>query len=101
MKNKKEEPEYWHCIIGSAKRSELSFGADYPMRQSVKGVYESITGQSDYTCSSGWGMKQDMVDVINKIQNLKSLSPEKYEKLKKQIMKMDFTETKKMKNEKN
>lgn len=80
------EQEYWFCIIGSTTRDKLPFGADGLLRQSVKNTYEKMTDDIDYTCSSGWGMKQDMVDVFQKLQNLKFLNSKKFERLKKEIL---------------
>lgn len=59
-----EEDEYWFCIIGPAKRSELPSGADGPMRMAIESMFEKISGHYAEECSSGWGLSKEDKEVI-------------------------------------
>jgi hypothetical protein len=53
-----EKDEYWMCIIGPAKRSELEVGADGPMRFVVKERFGEVVGREADSCWSGWGVSE-------------------------------------------
>lgn len=64
------EQEYWTCIIGPCRLGDDIHGPDFPMRQAVKAAFVSLTGNEDYTCTSGWGIteadRQRILDAWNK-----------------------------------
>jgi hypothetical protein len=64
-----EVDEYYVAIIGPVKRSELPWGADFPMKQPIKQAFYDVVGRDAEHCYSGWGNTQEVVDKINKIQN--------------------------------
>lgn len=45
----------WSCKIGFANRSELSEGADLPMRLAVEKIFREVAGCDCDFCFSGWG----------------------------------------------
>ena len=51
----KEVDEYWQCLIGPCKRSDMARGADAPMRWAVEKAFTKVTGKEPETISSGWG----------------------------------------------
>ena len=61
--------EYWVCVIGPIEREKLPLGADFPLRQAVKKAYEELTGDINYTCSSGWGADEEEAREISKVRN--------------------------------
>lgn len=67
-KNKKEgRKEYWHCYIGPVLRSEVPFGGDFPLRQTVKkkffDMFEIEEGE-EFHCYSGWGDSEEKTDLM-------------------------------------
>ena len=62
----KEKDEYWLCVIGPAKRSELPDGSDYPMRMAAKDAFVGITGREPDLCSSGWGLTEERKERVIK-----------------------------------
>ena len=82
--DKEEKDEYWFCEIGPVKRSEMQFGADGPLRQRVKNEFEFMFGRDAATCSSGWGLDEEIRNVISSVRNLNILDPsgEKLNKIK-------------------
>ncbi len=85
----KSNKKFWYCIIGGTT-NELPVGSDAPLRQSVKNAYEGLTNEDEYDCSSGWGVTEDMKNLIGKIQNMQLLKPDMYEKLRKEIMDIKY-----------
>jgi hypothetical protein len=68
-----EKDKYWFCIIGPAKRSEIPFGGDLPMRMTAKKEFKRIIGREARVCSSGWGISEEdyirMIKVKNEIKH--------------------------------
>lgn len=58
------DKEYWLCMIGPTKRSELEPGADGPMRFAVKERFGEVTGRNAGTCYSGWGVSEKMAQML-------------------------------------
>ena len=54
-----EKQEYWMCVIGPVKRSELPQGSDFPLRQAVMEAFARLTGKNAEGCSSGWGLSEE------------------------------------------
>jgi hypothetical protein len=69
MKKAQETPEYWTCTIGPVNRSQVPHGGDYPLRQAVKQTFEEYF-DTDYNCSSGWGLDTAMVNRLAAIRAL-------------------------------
>jgi hypothetical protein len=62
--------EYWMCIIGSTTRDKLPNGADAPMRMPVREAFETITGEEDENCWSGWGLSEKRRLLIMEVWNM-------------------------------
>ena len=65
-----ERPEYWQCTIGPIKRGDLGWGADFPLRKSVKDKFEELFNTVDYNCSSGWGITEELNSIMSRIRLL-------------------------------
>lgn len=76
--DKEEKDEYWNCVIGPAKRSELPSGADFPLRWGVREKFEEIIGRDAAICSSGWGMNEETRSVCSSIGLLSITDPTGY-----------------------
>jgi hypothetical protein len=74
MKNK-ENLEYWICKIGPIDRSEVSYGGDYPLRSVVEDQFINMFGEQAKTCSSGWGLKEEMKTRLDIISHLSITDP--------------------------
>ena len=61
----KQHDEYWHCIIGPVKGSDLPWGADFPMRSAVENAFGELVGYSSKHNWSGWGTSDYVVDAIH------------------------------------
>ena len=57
--------EYWKCFIGPVESSILKNGADFPLRIAVRQAFENLTGKNDYSCSSGWGADEEIIDLFS------------------------------------
>lgn len=56
---------YWYCYIGPADvKKYKGNGADFPLRQAVRNVFNKIFGE-DYVCSSGFGISEDQTEQIS------------------------------------
>ena len=75
MAKQEEKNEYWFCEIGPVKRSEMQFGADGPLRQSVKGTFERLFSRDADTCASGWGLTYDTKLIMSRIRLLHITDP--------------------------
>ncbi len=75
MTEQEEKDEYWFCEIGPAKRSEMQFGADGPLRQRVKNMFEDMFGREADTCASGWGLTYDIKSITSRIRHLHLTDP--------------------------
>jgi len=73
--SEEEKDEYWFCEIGPAKRSEMQFGADFPLRQRVKETFEAMFGRDADSCASGWGLTYDTKLTISRIRLLNITDP--------------------------
>lgn len=73
--NKEEKDEYWFCEIGPVKRSEMQFGADFPLRQKVKETFQAMFGRDAYSCASGWGLTHDVKSLTSRIRHLHITDP--------------------------
>lgn len=71
----KEKNEYWNCVIGPVKRSEMSHGADFPLRWIVREKFEEMFGRDADTCSSGWGMDEETRSVCSRVGLLSITDP--------------------------
>ena len=70
-----EKDEYWNCVIGPAKRSELPHGADFPLRWVVREKFEEMLGRDAAICSSGWGMNEETRSICSRISLLSIMDP--------------------------
>ena len=52
---KKEIDEYWKCVIGPVKRSDIPFGGDACIRTPVHVAFRKTFNKEAKMCSSGWG----------------------------------------------
>jgi hypothetical protein len=75
MAKQEEKNEYWFCEIGPVKRSEMQFGADFPLRQRVKEKFEVMFGREADTCASGWGLTYDIKSITSRIRHLHITDP--------------------------
>ena len=82
----KKKLEYWSCIIGPVVRDDLPESADFPLRNSVKNAYHDVTGTVDEVCSSGWGVTEELKDMISILLVL-GPGDERYSKIKKILFK--------------
>lgn len=73
--DKEEKNEYWNCVIGPVKRSELPHGADFPLRWAVREKFEEMVGRDAEICSSGWGMDEETKDVCSSVSLLSITDP--------------------------
>ena len=89
--DKEEKNEYWNCVIGPVKRSELPFGADFPLRWTVREKFEEMIGRDAEICSSGWGMDEETRSVCSSISLLSITDPSgiKLKKIK-EILNAEF-----------
>ena len=65
---KKEKLEYWSCEIGPIDRSKVPNGGDYPLRSVIEKKFMEMFGEQAETCSSGWGLTEEMkirLDIIS------------------------------------
>ena len=67
--------EYWSCIIGPTTRDRLRSGDDAPMRVAVADRFEKLTGHCEDLLSSGWGMSEDRMQVVNAVNCMDSKDP--------------------------
>lgn len=84
---KKVEKEYWMCIIGGVPKNKLGWGADGPLRMTVRNKFFNLFGDDD-VCSSGWGINQERYEVLSSLHMLPT------EKLKSILKKLDKSKTK-------
>jgi hypothetical protein len=70
-----EKNEYWNCVIGPVKRSELHHGADFPLRWAVREKFEEIVGRDAEVFSSGWGMGEETKSVCSSVGLLSITDP--------------------------
>jgi hypothetical protein len=70
-----EKDEYWNCVIGPTKRSELPHGADFPLRWVVREKFEEMLGRDAEICSSGWGMDEETKSICSRISLLSITDP--------------------------
>lgn len=72
------DKQYWMCIIGSTNPNKYKGnGADFPLRNAVRDVYNDIFGE-DEVCSSGWGIDEERYIIL---RDLHSKSTEDLKKL--------------------
>jgi hypothetical protein len=91
--NKEEKDEYWYCEIGPVKRSEMEFGADFPLRQRVEDTFEAMFGRDADTCASGWGLTYDIKSITSSIRHLHITDPSGIKlKMIKEILDSEFLE---------
>ena len=76
--HREEKDEYWNCVIGPVKRSELPQGADFPLRWAVREKFEEIVGRDAEICSSGWGMDEETKSVCSSVSLLSITDPSGY-----------------------
>jgi hypothetical protein len=70
-----ERQEYWQCTIGPIKRGDLGWGADFPLRQSVKEKFEEVFNTAEYECASGWGITEELDNIMSRIRLLSITDP--------------------------
>lgn len=70
-----ERQEYWKCTIGPIKRGDLGWGSDFPLRQAVKEKFEELFNTTEYECASGWGITEELNDIISRIGHLSITDP--------------------------
>ena len=80
-----ENKEYWTCTIGPIKRNKIPFGGDSKPRQSVRKALGEMTGDFNLNCSSGWGLKEDMKELLDIIKLLPTTNPKLFNKIKKLV----------------
>ena len=67
--------EYWQCTIGPIKRGYIGWGADFPLRQTVKDKFEELFNIVEYKCSSGWGITEELDSIMSRIRCLSITDP--------------------------
>ena len=93
MTEQEEKNEYWFCEIGPVKRSEMQFGADFPLRQKVKETFEAMFNRDADTCASGWGLTYGMKLTMSRIRLLNITDPSGVKlKMIKEILDTEFLE---------
>ncbi len=60
-----EQAEYWYCVAGPAYRSELPWGASFPMGEAVKNQFAKLTGELPDVCGGGWGVTYSQSKAIS------------------------------------
>lgn len=70
-----ERQEYWQCTIGPLKKKDLGWGADWPLRQTVKDKFEDVFDTTEYDCASGWGITLELDEIMSKIRLLSITDP--------------------------
>jgi hypothetical protein len=78
MKNKLN---YWFCEIGPVDRSEIPLGGDGPLRSAVQNKFIEMFGEQAQTCSSGWGLTEEMKTRLDIISLLPITDSETLEKI--------------------
>jgi hypothetical protein len=66
---------YWFCKIGPVKKEDIPFGGDFPLRNVVKGKFIEMFNEQAKTCSSGWGLTEEMRTRLDIISFLPSTDP--------------------------
>ena len=64
---KKKDKQYWMCIIGGVSKEELGWGADGPLRMSVKKKFKEVFDKEDEVCASGWGIDEKLYEVLRSL----------------------------------
>jgi hypothetical protein len=72
---------YWSCEIGPIKIDKLPFGSDGPLRSAVQNKFIEMFGHQAETCSSGWGLTEEMKTRLDIISLLPITDPETLEKI--------------------
>ena len=81
MKNKLN---YWFCKIGPVSREVIPSGGDGPLRDVVENKFIEMFGEQAQTCSSGWGLTEEMntrLDIISLLPITDSETLEKIDEL--------------------
>jgi hypothetical protein len=80
----KNELNYWFCKIGPVSREVIPSGGDGPLRSAVENKFIEMFGKQAQTCSSGWGLTEEMntrLDIISLLPITDSETLEKIDEL--------------------
>jgi hypothetical protein len=80
----KNNLNYWSCKIGPVNREVIPFGGDGPLRSAVGNKFIEMFGEQAQTCSSGWGLTEEMktrLDIISLLPITDSETLEKIDEL--------------------
>jgi hypothetical protein len=80
----KNELNYWFCKIGPVSREVIPSGGDGPLRDVVENKFIEMFGKQAQTCSSGWGLTEEMntrLDIISLLPITDSETLEKIDEL--------------------
>jgi hypothetical protein len=62
--------EYWFCKIGPVDRDDIPLFGDGPLRSVIKKRFYEMFEFHAETCSSGWGLTEEMKTRLDKISLL-------------------------------
>jgi hypothetical protein len=77
----KKKLNYWFCKIGPVDREVIPSGGDGPLRNAVQYKFIEMFGEQAQTCSSGWGLTQEMKTRLDIISLLPITDSETLEKI--------------------
>lgn len=66
---------YWFCEIGPIERNRIPLNGDWPLRSAVKDKFAEMFNEYPETCSSGWGLTEEMKIRLDIISFLPSTNP--------------------------
>jgi hypothetical protein len=84
MKNKLN---YWFCKIGPVDTEMIPFGGDFPLRNVVENKFIEMFGKQAQTCSSGWGLTEEMKTRLDIVSLLPITDPKMLKKIDKILYK--------------
>lgn len=57
--------QYWLCVIGAVEKENIPDGGDYPMRITVRNMFESLfPTKTDAVLASGWEITEEKYKEI-------------------------------------
>ena len=65
MTKKEDRMEYWFCTVGPVPHNQQRWGADAPLRASVKRAFDDMFPRISPQCRSGWGVTPEARDAIS------------------------------------
>jgi hypothetical protein len=64
---RKNQDQYWMCIIGPVKGKELPDGADSPPRVASINAIIKMIGRHPEMCYSDWGISEKIMNEITQV----------------------------------